>query len=236
MNIKELPYDKMDIVFKKIEDFITIDYSNYNDILNEEDLNITSLIYSNFKEDIDLYCKNNKVYDKDTNIKTFKAWARLMFIKDSRSVLQLLENVEKNWDFEDMIVNNFLDLGIPAELDGGDKDRKHSLFNFNSSPDLKVNGHYVEIQRGNNCFFKENKIKSCINKKSFILYFYERIEKFYLFNPKDLEILSKQPVDILYGFKKGRIFNIKDYRFGEFNEVIEDLKIEKIVKKVMLEF
>jgi len=225
------------IYFKVLNNKKWIDIKEVENILSKEEIEMLSKVYEENKEDIDFHNRyTSKLKTPNNNIfKTLLALQSLIYIKDNRTIEQLLENVEKNWKFEDYIYESCKNLGYSIEKTGSDKDRKHSLFNFNSNPDLKINGYEVEVQRGNNCFFKQNKINTCISQESYILYYLDREQLFYLFNTSEIIEIDNQPEVTLYGFKKGKIFDKKKYNFRKLEEILEVLKNPKIIKQQILD-
>lgn len=201
--------------------------------LTIDEKNILNNVNLAYNKDIELLFENreyiasilnsicNNVSDIDRNyIKTLYALKVYFYIKDKRTVFQLVDSLLRGWAFENAIINTIKNLpNLSVILNGNDKDRKLNLFSFSTIPDLIVNGLYLELQNGNNTFFKLNKLNSNINKNSNILFYYANIDKFYIFTPNELkDILNSEEV-IAYT-KKGRKFDVCQYKFSTLEEQI----------------
>lgn len=200
--------------------------------------------YNDFKEDIDLLLTSNYKLIKILNhknkvtqeinkisqeqylvLKCICAWAQHLYIRDKRSARELCMYMVTGWAFENWIVNTINTLnGHKCILSAGDKDRKIQYFSFTSTPDLNINGKLVELQQGNNCFFKENKINEALKKDGYILFLYKRLEQYHLFKRDEVEKINASPLVIQYDFKRGRNFKENDYLFSSLEEQLEIIK------------
>ena len=227
-----IDFESMEKIFYKIYDhnnkYVKIELLTKSEIIKIQEA------YNLLKTDIEKFINNNYKNNNYNYIeKTIKAWERFIYIKDRRNITQLIQNVEKGWEFEDFIYSKAKKYRLNIKYNGKDKDRMHSLFDFNSTPDLLINNKKVEVQYGNNNFFKQNKINKCIKEKAFILYYSEKIKKFYIFNTYEIENINKNETIIKYGNKKGKEFKIENYQFSDIKSTLLKYflpKKEKMIK------
>lgn len=225
--------EDIDVIFSKI-------LVLYNEIiLTENEIAALKDLYMLFQKDIEICLKLRKFdniilnYQPNDDLKiniedrqyliTLYALSVYFFIKDTRNAYELYENLLNGWAFENVIFNYIKEnCDKYVKFNGGDRDRNLNFFSFSAIPDLIVNNHYVELQVGNNLFFKANKLKSNITKKSKILFYLKNEKLFYVFNTDELESILNSKEIICYG-KSGRNFNKEDYKFTNLEEAIVKL-------------
>jgi hypothetical protein len=216
---KEVEFELIEKIHKKI-------YNKKNNILyidklTENDKNNIEKAYKLIQGEIEDFNISNKVYTKDIYYKTLNAWNRLIFIKDKRTIKQVIANVCKGWEFEDKIFKEIKKLNMDIKYNGTDKSREHNLFKFNSTPDFLINKQKVELQSGNHAFFKQNKLNTAIRENGFILFHRVSNDTFYLFKPKDIKKINQTQEKIEYIYKKGKNFEFEDYKFTTLSEALK---------------
>lgn len=202
---------------------ININYINKN--ITPEELEKVKEIYEYLTDSVNEHFDNftskfpnMKSFQNNMMFKLFQSWKTFLYIKDTRTPEQLIANVEKGWKMENFIFNKTIEYGFKCEMGARDKDRIPSLFNFDSTPDLKINHMPVEVQYGQNNFFKQNKLNTCIKKNALLIYYDTTLKKFHLFTQNEIRDIEASPVVTSYGYKKGKNFNKNNYIFRGLEE------------------